>query len=224
MIRDAMDRRANMADARDQLSEYQINVKIPDEQGRPPAEIAGFLAAILAGVGGLAAAMGGQAAFRRRLKGVDVSLKSMRYGGIGKAHSVTLNLAGFTTWTVVHELAHAWDGVNGWRHSHAMEKSVGAGHRDFIARILHIFQPDNPVYWYLPGNSPPPCGIDRNFNSKEDFAEAVTAHVFPDEARQKAIDRGWPYADPERGYAFACFGDTPRGKFIGQLLETEEPG
>jgi hypothetical protein len=209
-----------MTTIRQQLSEYQVDVKQPDMNDPTTPEVEDSLTTVLAGVEKLATAMGGKSAFCLRLKGVHVFLQPMHYGGIGKAHSVKLNQAGFDAWTVVHEHAHAWDGVDGWDHSRAMQKTVGAGYRDFIARFLHIFRPDNPEYWYLPGNSPPPCGIDRNFNAKEDFAEAVTAFVFPNMAKQRAVDRGWPYDNPTYGYAYERFVDTPRGVFIKELMET----
>jgi hypothetical protein len=39
---------------------------------------------------------------------------------------------------------------------------------------------------YDPGTWPPPAGIDMGFNAKEDFAESVTAFVYPGKAKQAA--------------------------------------
>lgn len=208
-----------MADLRQQLLAYQVTVKKPDLNTPITPEIETALTTLFAGVQKLSAVLGGMPAFLSRLKGLNVFIQSMRYNGVGRAHSLELNQNGFDTWTVVHELAHAWDGVDGWNHSREMKREVGAGYRDFIASILHVFRPDNPAYWYLPGGSPPPCGIDRNFTGKEDFAEAVTAYVFPDIAKQRANERGWPYIDPIRGYAYTRFADTPRGLFVKKLIE-----
>jgi RHS repeat-associated protein len=166
-------------------------------------------------VSDLASAMGGAEHFRENLRGVWVERAVMRYAGLGAAHRIVLNAGGFTKWTVVHELAHAWDAVRGWRLSKEMQEAMGAG---FAHPIRHFFNPGNPAWWYDPGQGPPPCGIDANFNEKEDFAEAVTAYVYPDRASQWAAERGWPYTDPGRGYAYASFLETPRGQFIAALL------
>ena len=166
-------------------------------------------------VSDLASAMGGAERFRENLRGVWVERAVMRYAGLGAAHRIVLNAGGFTKWTVVHELAHAWDAVRGWRLSKEMQEAMGAG---FAHPIRHFFNPGNPAWWYDPGQGPPPCGIDANFNGKEDFAEAVTAYVYPDRASQWAAERGWPYMDPGRGYAYASFLETPRGQFIVALL------
>jgi len=163
----------------------------------------------------MAGEMGGADMFRSNLGGVKIRQESMKSAGLGKAHSVTLNEAGFTKWTVVHELGHAWDAVNGWQMSKDMQTAMGSG---FAHPILHFFDPDNSAYWYDPGQGPPPCGVDANFNRKEDFAEAVAAYVYPDEALLKANSRGWPYIDPQRGYSYMHFHDTPRGQFIDALM------
>jgi hypothetical protein len=62
--------------------------------------------------------------------------------------------------------------------------------------------------------------VDKNFNRKEDFAEAVAAFVYPQEARNRASARGWPYVDPARGYRYGDFRSTPRGRFIKALMVT----
>ena len=107
----------------------------------------------------------------------------MKNGGESMAHRVWLNEAGFTTWTVVHELAHAWDWANRGRLSENMQTDMGA---EFEHPILHRLYPNNPAYWYDPGDGPPPCGIDSLFDRKEDFAESVTAYVYPGEAQRRA--------------------------------------
>ena len=169
----------------------------------------------LTGVQDLANAMGGATAFSKNLGGVKISQKDMSHGGLGEAHRVTLNASGFSTWTVVHELAHAWDAYNGWGLSTAMQSALGAGFKNPLG---HFFYPNDPAYWYDPGNGPPPAGIDTNFNEKEDFAETVTAFVYPGSASSNATSRGWPYVDPARGYNFARFADTPRGQFVAALM------
>jgi RHS repeat-associated protein len=175
------------------------------------------LRTVLTGVQDLANAMGGADVFKAQLGGVTIKQKDMKYGGTADAHNVNLNAGGFSTWTVVHELAHAWDGANGWKLSKDMQNDLGAG---FDHPILHFFSPNDPKYWYDPGQGPPPAGVDANFNRHEDFAEAVTAYVYPNEASANASARGWPYNDPGRGYNYAQFQDTPRGQYIQALMAT----
>ena len=66
-------------------------------------------------------------------------------------------------------------------------------------------------YWYDPGDGPPPCGIDSLFDRKEDFAESVTAYVYPGEAQRRAEKMNYPYTDANRNYSYSNFMDTPRG-------------
>jgi len=178
------------------------------------------LETVLQGVRDLGKAMGGQDNFKKNLGGVLIDQKDMQYGGLGEAHHVTLNANGFGTWTVVHELAHAWDAATGWQLSSGTAKAVGAR---FDHPIRHWLNPNDPRYWYNPGAGPPPAGIDANFNAREDFAEAVAAYVYPAQASQLATARGWPYNDPSRGYYYAHFHDTPRGQYIQALMTNGAP-
>jgi hypothetical protein len=206
---------ADIESLRRELLEFQVTVAHRSSDAAPTA---GHLAAILAGVRGLAGLMGSSDGFIARLQGVEFRIVQTRHGGFGRAHGVSLNRNGFEVWTVVHELGHAWDGVNGWKLSERMRNRVGAGRHKRWYGLPHLFWPADKRYWYYPGNNPPPCGIDANFNAKEDFAEAVTASVFPEEAARRADARGWPYADPARGYAYASYSETPRAGFILELL------
>jgi len=149
------------------------------------------------------------------LGSVSFSKARIKYGGLGEAHNVILSESGFSKWTVVHELAHAWDGVNGWKLSISMQKNLMAG---FDHPVLHFLFPNNPEYWYDPGQGPPPCGVDAAFNRKEDFAESVTAYVYPLDAATNATQRGWPYQDAARGYFYSAYIDTPRGQYIKALI------
>lgn len=131
--------------------------------------------------------------------------------GLTSRGLIRLNPEGMTEWTVVHELAHAWDAARGWKLSELMAKATGSF---FPSRWLHIQNPADPAYWYHVGSPPAPCGIDKNFNAKEDFAESVTAYLFPEEAHRKAEKRKASYE--EKG--FTHFHETPRGKFIKDLF------
>ncbi len=173
------------------------------------------LQTVLQAVQELANAMGGTEAFKSNLGGVTVTQKNMKSGGLAEAHDLKLNAIGFSIWTVVHEFAHAWDAATGWMLSRNMQSSFGAG---FAHPVFHFLNPTNDSYWYDPGSSPPPCGIDANFNAKEDFAELVTAYVFPAEAERRANATNYPYNDPNRGYNYSSFIYTPRGQYIIALM------
>ena len=58
-----------------------------------------------------------------------------------------------------------------------------------------------------------------NFNAMEDFAESVTAYVYPESAKQKAAIRNFPYAN----HGFEGFLDTRRGQFIKELISRSMP-
>ena len=136
--------------------------------------------------------------------------------GLTSLGLVRLNPKGMTEWTVVHELAHAWDASTGWKLSKQMAKYT---HSYFPLRFLHQWFPENRLFWYHVGSPPAPCGVDKNFNALEDFAEAFTAFVFPDEAHRRAAKRGFSYEFD----GFIHFHDTPRGKFIQQLITQKDP-
>jgi hypothetical protein len=197
--------------------QYNITISHQGENARPTAD---NLNSILSAVKALSSVLGGSQAFCDRLKGVEFRIRNISAGGYGQAHLISLNKDAFDAWTVVHELGHAWDGVNKWNLSSIMQKKMNAGYRKWWYIIPHLLWPSNIQYWYYPGDGPPPCGIDRNFNAKEDFAEAVAALVFTAEAKRRATSRGWPYNDPARGYAYADYRDTPRGEFIEGLISS----
>jgi hypothetical protein len=173
------------------------------------------LGTVLLAVRDLARVMGGPGGFQARLGVVSIVQRTMRWGGLGRAHRVTLSVKGFSAWTVVHELAHAWDAANRWRLSRDMRRAMQAG---FDRPLFHLLAPQVERYWYDPGRGPPPCGLDGNFNRLEDLAEAITAFVYPQEAQDRAERRGWPYADTDRGYAYANYAETPRGQFVQALI------
>src|SRR5215217_4847952 len=72
-------------------------------------------------------AIGGKEAFIRHLGGVTVRKSDIgSHGGEALAHRVSLSTRGsFSSWTVVHEFAHAWDANYGWRLSRVLEKYTG---------------------------------------------------------------------------------------------------
>ena len=131
--------------------------------------------------------------------------------------TICYNANALTTWTVTHELAHAWDKANGWQYSQRMRKATRSG---FPWKAIHRLHPQWKFFWYRVGSPPPPCGVDKNFNSVEDFAEAVTAYLYPDEAAVKAQKRGMPY----QNWGYQHFHQTPRGHFIRMLIDGQQPG
>ncbi len=58
------------------------------------------------------------------------------------------------------------------------------------------------------------------FDRKEDFAESVTAYVYPGEAQRRAEKMNYPYTDANRNYSYSNFMDTPRGQHIAALIVT----
>jgi len=131
-----------------------------------------------------------------------------------KRDQIHLNPSNLTTWTVTHELAHSLDAAHGWQLSQQMRTFTGSG---FPLKALHYAHPGWKVLWYRAGSPPPPCGIDKNFNSLEDFAETVTAYIYPEEAYGRARARGYPYEK----WGYTHFHDTPRGKFFNQLIDRQ---
>jgi len=142
---------------------------------------------------------------------VKYQFDEIPFGGLTSRGLVRLNPRNLTEWTVVHELAHAWDAANDWLISDLMRKETHSG---FPCRWLHTSFPQHKLFWYHVGSPPAPCGVDKKFNAREDFAEALTAYIFPEEARRRAAVRGYPY---ER-YGYDHFHQTPRGKFIREIL------
>jgi hypothetical protein len=132
-----------------------------------------------------------------------------------KKSQIHLNPRNLTQWTVTHELAHSLDSAHGWGLSRMMKKHTRSG---FLCKALHLLRPTWKLFWYGVGSPPPPCGVDKNFNALEDFAETVTAYIFPDEAYQRATARGYPYEK----WGYTHFYDTPRGRFLADLISSNK--
>ncbi len=201
----------------DLLINYHVNVlidwgfqPIPIPVPMPPGQTYGFmdnscswkkgewtideLHTLRTGVGSLSWAMGGTDKFFINIGGVTVSQDPIKERGLTWPHRIkfTSSPASIDTWTVVHELAHAWDGNFGWKLSKKLEEFTGGytsllslaykwlrGECDLNKRLPGC---NNAGYFYA-GN--PPAGSDVNFNRFEDSAESVTAYVYPIEAQKK---------------------------------------
>jgi hypothetical protein len=144
---------------------------------------------------------------------VTITLENAGRNCLRGNNTICLNANGLSTWTICHELAHGWDAANKWRLSKAMRKATRSG---FLWQVIHLWQPGWRLFWYYVGSPPPPCGVDKHFNAIEDFAEAVTAYLYPEEAAKRAAERGMPYEK----WGYAHFHDTPRGKFVRKLIDS----
>jgi len=141
-------------------------------------------------------AIGGKEAFIRHLGGVTVRKSDIgSHGGEALAHRVSLSTRGsFSSWTVVHEFAHAWDANYGWRLSRVLEKYTGgftSPPLSLIRRLLRLAdsgfltpekKPGRYGRWpgcnqagYFYGDKP--SGSNWSFNRIEDFAESVAMYI-----------------------------------------------
>ncbi|MCJ7434448.1 MAG: hypothetical protein MUO77_13250 [Anaerolineales bacterium] len=144
----------------------------------------------------LADVMGGSDKVVQNLGGVIVQKLDIGIqGGNAIAHHVNLNTKGsFSTWTVIHEFAHAWDANCGWRLSAALEKHTGgftSRRLSLIYKILGYWdagphgseekpgrrgrKPGCNSAGYFYGDKP--SGSNWKFNRKEDFAESVAMYI-----------------------------------------------
>ena len=143
---------------------------------------------------------------------VTIQLAKTGINCLRDGKTTCLNINGLTTWTITHELAHGWDASTGWNLSRRMRKVTRSG---FLFKKLHLWRLSWKFFWYHVGSPPPPCGVDKNFNAIEDFAESVTAYLYPEEATRRAAQRGYPYEK----WGYSHFHETPRGKFVAELFQ-----
>ena len=144
----------------------------------------------------LASAMGGSNRFVRNLNHVSIQKADIgSHGGEALAHMVSLSTKKpASAWTMVHELAHAWDANHGWGLSAALEKYTG-GRTSYLLGLLKRFLGRADASPFQAGKEPghhgrlpgcnsagyfygdKPSGSDWNFNRKEDFAECVAMYL-----------------------------------------------
>lgn len=144
----------------------------------------------------------------------------------------------FDQWTVVHEIAHAWD--------HAHNSRLSKGLEEYTGGFTSLSKPYGFQQWclsYDPYNELPGCndagyfygGIppvtsDINFNRAEDFAESVAAYVFPNEAKAEVLNQlkiyeqrflGQPdlYSIYYSNLYYDNFRTTSRGRYIANLIK-----
>ena len=160
-------------------------------------------------------------------------------GKVGRTRGEEIFLDdGWTDWTFAHELGHRWN--NAWNRlpEQILRLTTNAGSWESLKRILRRFEKwlegtlkrfnfkgriDWPRLWYTPGNAPPPCGVDRNFNASEDLAESFASILFPLEARdraKKAAIRKVKFTGKWDWWTeFEDFLKTPRGKTTLQTIK-----
>lgn len=199
----------------------------------------------------MAEKMGGAAGFSAKLGGLNFSRKDMphrgltwRYPLVPLAIHVYLRpepkpkalLAGeyvvnpgisFDKWTVVHEIAHAWDMRSGLRLSRGLERYTGGHTRGLIDKITDRIAGRRPPPGEFPDDTlpgcnragyfygdVPPAGSDRNFNRLEDFAESVTAYVYPEKARELVLKK---FGEGSR-FDYGDFRATLRWQYVDTLM------
>lgn len=163
---------------------------------------------------------------------------SGRPGRVGRTRGGDIFLDDdWTDWTFAHELGHRWNNAWNRRPEKRLRKVVGAGKLEWLKKCLRHVEKwlekalrrlgfksrlDWRGLWYHPGEAPPPCGVDRNFNASEDLAESFAAIIFQEDVRRRArraierigvIGKRWDWPS-----LFQHFLLTPRGQFVMALL------
>jgi hypothetical protein len=144
----------------------------------------------------LAEAMGGGEKFGQNLNGVTIRKADIgSHGGEALHHRVSLSKKGtFTAWTIIHELAHAWDANHNWQLSAKLEKYTGGYTSPVLSLFKKVFGQSDSGIWkaenapgrfgrkpgcnaagYFYGDKP--SGSNWAFNRKEDFAESVAMYI-----------------------------------------------
>jgi len=117
-------------------------------------------------------------------------------------------------WTVVHELAHTWDGSNSGNLSRGLEEYVGA---DTTNLIPEPFKGMFGEYEY--GTMPPAKGANDSLTRVEDFAESVAAFVYPEQARRYILR--YYQNDPDFDFFnYDNYYHTLRAEYIARLFGT----
>lgn len=170
---------------------------------------------------------------------VTILHRSGRPGIVGRTKGAHIYLDNeWTDWTMAHELGHRWN--NAWKKEpeRFLRKTLQAGRLEWLKNLLRRLEKwlnsmmqslggkqrlDWKALWYNPGGAPPPCGVDRNFNSSEDLAESFAASIFPEDAKQRANKAAKRLADLgdewDWGQNFDIFHATPRGKVTLLMIQ-----
>jgi hypothetical protein len=161
-----------------------------------------------------------------------------RPGKVGRTRGGDIFLDNeWTDWTMAHELGHRWNNAWDRQPEQTLRRVINAGRFEWMKRQLRRFEKwlsqvmgklgiqtklDWKDLWYHPGEAPPPCGVDRNFNASEDLAESFASIIFPEDAKiraAKAANRLSQFsAKWDWGKNFTHFHLTPRGKITLQMI------
>jgi len=141
-------------------------------------------------------AMSGTERFIQSLGGVVVRKAEMgSHSGEALKHRVSLSTQGtFSAWTVIHEMAHAWDANHQWALSVSLEKYTGGFTNPFLSKMKKFFGKWDAGFYgkenkpgrqgrlrgcnaagYFYGDKP--SGSNWDFNRKEDFAESIAMYL-----------------------------------------------
>jgi hypothetical protein len=131
-----------------------------------------------------------------------------------------INYANLDKWTVVHEFGHAWDRNLNWQLAEKLEQYT-KGHTSLLEKIgLSNCDTDqrlpgcnNAGYFY---SGPPSTGSGSGFDKVEDFAESVTAAVYPTQAQSKV--QKYLGHKLYSGLYYADYTKTTRWSFINGLI------
>ena len=183
------------------------------------------------GVADLASAMGGPDKFIQNIGSITISQVEMKYRGLASVHGIKFTAAEISIdpWTVVHELAHVWDANAGWGLSRALESYTG-GRTNLVAMVLQRVRGECDEKHRMPGcnrfgyfyGDVPPAGSDQNFNRKEDFAESVTAYVYP-ALVQGRVDRFKDDDSYRDQLYYSDYTQTRRWAFVDGLIKGTIP-
>ena len=144
----------------------------------------------------LSEVMGGSDKFIKNLGEVSFRKADIGiHGAEAMAHQVSFSSKGsFSAWTVIHELAHAWDANYGWKLSRRLEKYTGGFTNPVLSYMKQLtglsdtgfLAPENKPgrYGRKPGCNragyfygDKPSGSNWGFNRIEDFAESVAMYI-----------------------------------------------
>jgi hypothetical protein len=130
----------------------------------------------------------------------------------------------FDQWTIIHEVAHAWNNRSHGFLSLLLVASTGGGWGPaWDCDEKHRLPGCNSAYYRY--GDVPPKGSDDGFNHIEDFAESVAAYVFPENAQQ-GVEKNYGRDPGSILYKYLYYQDyaqTKRWRFVNGLINGPNP-
>ena len=120
-------------------------------------------------------------------------------------------------WSVVHELAHVWDGYNNELLWKKLVIYTDGGFGPTLDCDSDNRKPGCNHWLYHYGGKPPK-GSDYAFDPREDFAESLTAYVFPVWAQGEIEKYNNPNSEYYEYFYYSDYTKTLRWKFINRLI------